>query len=82
MNDGLQPGESLRVSFYDNKYAVIQLKSGEMRYLRYGEPWKAADSDFQHVGILLAAAQEIQKLRECIDELLKDHKEFMQEVPK
>ena len=45
MNDGLQPGESLRVSFYDNKYAVIQLKSGEMRYLRYGEPWKAADSD-------------------------------------
>jgi len=53
---------SLDVVVDGGKYTVIQEADG-MRFLRYGEPWPAADREFRHVGLILSLAQEVSALR-------------------
>lgn len=55
--------DRLRVSTDDGKYTVIQRESGGMRFLRHGEEWPAADEHFQHVGMILALAQELARYK-------------------
>lgn len=52
----------LRVTVCNGKYTVIQNSKGELRSLRYGEEWRECDGD----GLILALAQEIDKLRSKI----------------
>lgn len=53
----------LEVTTRDKKYTVIQTEAGNLRFLRHGEPWPAADAQFANVGLILALAQEIEQLR-------------------
>lgn len=55
---------ALDVTVYDGKYRVIQRKSGDLRALRYGEEWRDCCGD----GLILALAQEVQELREKLQE--------------
>lgn len=67
-----QPGERLRVTFGEGKYTIIQTEAGDMRFLRNGLDWEAANNGnakLRHLNILLVAAQEIEELRERIKPL-------------
>lgn len=55
--------ERLRVSTSDGKYTVIQEWAGNLKFLRHGEDWPAANEQFQHNGMILALAQDIEELR-------------------
>lgn len=63
MNSVQDTDINFAVTTSDGKYTVIVLKRGGMSFLRYGDPWPAADNQFAHVGLILALAQEINELR-------------------
>lgn len=54
--------EQYRVTTSDGKYTAIVHNNGSMTFLRYGEPWPAADQ-FAQVGMILALVQDLQQLR-------------------
>lgn len=62
----------LNVTVGDGKYTVIQEANGRLRALRYGEPWPARDDSLIGDNLVLALAQEVQALREKIDEMKAD----------
>lgn len=55
---------ALDVTVYDGKYRVIQRKNGGLRALRYDEEWRDCCGD----GLILALAQEVQELREKLEQ--------------
>lgn len=55
--------ERLRVATDDGKYTVIQEDAGNMRFLRHRQPWPVADEEYQHVGMILALAQDLDTAR-------------------
>ncbi len=58
------------VDVYDKKYTIIQRASGEMFFLRHGEPWEFANnSDWIHAGMILALAQDLQEARVVLQEM-------------
>jgi hypothetical protein len=57
--------DRLNVTVYGRKYTVIQSENGGIRALRYGEEWRDCCGD----GLILALAQEVEELRERLQEL-------------
>lgn len=56
-------GERLRVVTTDGKYTIIMEEAGNLRFLRNGEPWPAADADHAHSGLILTLAQDLDEAR-------------------
>jgi len=59
----------INVTVYDGKYTVIQDETGNVRALRYGKEWRDCCGD----GLVLALAQEIDTLREELEEVRINH---------
>ena len=55
--------DQLNVSVDWGKYTVIQDEKGHVRALRHGEEWRDCTGD----GLILALAQEVEHLRERIN---------------
>jgi hypothetical protein len=49
----------------DGKYAVIHENGANLRAERYGEPWRDLNGD----GLVLALAQEIERLRAALHDI-------------
>ncbi len=69
---------NLSVTVGGGKYTVIQEESGTLAALRYGEPWRDLCGD----GWVLALAVEIQRLRDKLGEIARQHTvaEFEEEL--
>lgn len=70
MSDAAQkeadPNILLDVTVYDGKYRLIQRKDEGLQALRWGEPWRDLTGD----GFVLALGQEIESLRDRMEEVL------------
>jgi len=55
----------MKLDIENGKYTFIQRPDGGCEALRYGEPWRDLVGD----SLVLCMAQEIERLREKIDEL-------------
>lgn len=68
--------ERLRVTTFDGKYTVIQTEDGDLRFLRHGEPWSAADRDLRYVGMILAMAHDLETYKTALEEIADEQKVY------
>ena len=66
--------EYLRVSTADNKYTVIQIPDGSLRFLRNGVDWHAANdphTGFRHANIIRSLAYDLLAAREQLKDVVE-----------
>lgn len=64
-NKRVGTGGGFGVSVAGGKYTIQADGDGRLRALRYGQPWRELTGD----GMVLALAQEIERLREALERL-------------